>query len=292
MTTEGRTEMRRVGGAVLAALACVTAAGCLTRPDGPAAASRAASLFAPAQPDGLFVESVLLERPVGDPLLDRDLWATDTARLPPRTAALLAENGLRAVVLSGNLPPAFLKVLGSEADTVNPVRMTFANRTEAVIPTAGPTDPCEYAVLPDLGAERVPAKLSQARCGVLVRPERVADGRVRLTCEPRVQHGERQDFLRPSTDGTEFVLEGEVPTERYPGLGFDVTLGANEYLLVGAPAGATGTLGAALFGVEADGRPRQRVLVVRAGYRGEVPSDLPVIAGARGRSIAAEVARW
>lgn len=289
--------MRRAGGAVAAVLACVAVAGCLTRPDGPAGPARPDAdrtrALVPAPPvEGPYVESVLLERPVGDPLLDRDLWASAPAALPPRTAALLAENGLRVTVLGGNLPPAFRRLLEAEADTVNSHGLTFANRADAVVPTAGPTDPCSYHVLPDLAGERVAAKFRQAQCGVLVRPERTADGRVTVYCEPQVQHGERQDFLRPSADGTEFTLQGEVPVERYPGLGFDVTLGPNDYLLVGWPAAAADTLGSALFGVEADGRPRQRVLVLRAGYRGAVPSGLPAIAGARGRSIAAEVARW
>jgi len=128
---------------------------------------------------------------------------------------------------------------------------------------------------------------------VLVRPERAADGRVKVWCEPQVQHGDRTDWFRPTADGTEFVKQGEVPVERYPGLGFEVLLGVNDYLLIGWPAETDATLGAALFGVEANGRPRQRVLVVRAGWGGSRASDLPPIPRHRGRpSIAAEVANW
>src|SRR5262249_5819955 len=108
-----------------------------------------------------------------------------------------------------------------------------------------------------------------------------------------LQHGDRRDWLRPTADGTQFTVQGEVPTVRYPALGFEVLLGPNDYLLVGWPAAAEGTLGSALFAVEANNQPRQRVLVVRAGRLGEAnPSDWPAVRGPRGRrSIAAEAGR-
>ena len=293
--------MRRTG-AWAGVLLCVAAGGCLDRMKRPTVAEpvRARSFsptgFGGLQPvgaDGLYVESVLLERPVGDTFLDRDLWAAGRSPLPGEADAVLAENGLRVLVLGGNLPPGFQKILASEAETVNPHSLTFANRKDAVIPTAGPTDLCEYDVRPDLAAKRTKVTLKQARCGVMVRPERTADGRVKLWCEPQVQHGDRTDWFRPNADATEILKQGEVPLERYPGLGFDVLLGPNEYLLIGWPANADATLGAALFGVEADGRPRERVLVIRAGVNGASATDLPPIPARRGRpSIAAEVARW
>jgi hypothetical protein len=298
-------------GAAWAVILCAAAGtGCLYhRPDGsvglanpfagrpgpgPANPAAVARSLGPAVPaEGFYVESVLLERPVGDEVLDRQLWAAEQTPVPPETAALLTENGLRVAVLRGALPPVFQKLLDTEADTVNPRGLTFAGRKEFVIPTAGPTDPCEYEVLTDLAGRRTAVKLRQAACGFLVRPEPAADGRVRVRCEPQLQHGDRRGWLRPSADGTQFTMQEEVPTVRYPGLGFEVLLGPNDYLLVGWPAAMGNTLGSVLFGVEANNQPRQRVLVVRAGRLGDpTPSDLPAIRGPRGRpSIAAEAGR-
>lgn len=244
------------------------------------------------QAPGVYLESVLLERPIGDPLLERDLWASETANLSPKTRALLAENGLRVAVLGGNLPQAFQKLLDSKADAVDPHGLTFANRIEAVLPTVGPIENCEYRVLADLAGERETVKLVAAHGGVLVKPEPSADGRVKLRCEPQVQHGERQDWIRPTADATGFSVQGEMPLERYPSLGFELTLGPGEYLVIGGSAAASDTLGSALFGVEAKSESRQRVLVIRAGYRGGVRSDLPVLPRTRGNSIAVEASRW
>lgn len=283
--------MPRAGGAC-AVLVALAAAGCLFP------ASRRADAFRPppptvaglppAAPDGLYLESLLLERPLADPDLDRELWAAAGSAVPPAARALLAENGLRVALLGVQLPPAFRRLLGSSADAHDGRGRTFANRTEEVIPTAGPTDPCDFGVLATLGGERTRLKLAKARGGIQVRPERTADGRVKIACEPQVQHGERVPRFRPTADGTEFVAESEVPLERFPGLGFEVTLGPDDYLLIGSPAAASDTLGGVLFTADANGRPRQRVLAVRAAWRGEKPSDP---SPTRTRAVAAEAAR-
>lgn len=303
--------MRR---AVWPIVLCLFATGCHTDRDGPFAFLRPAkpvaipskspysvggfgnafgNAIAPDQTPGVYLESVLFERPVGDPLLDRDLWANASSPLPPKTRALLEENGLRVVAFAGNLPRAFQKLLESESEAVNPQGLTFASRTDAVLPTVGPIEKCEFRVLTDLSGSREKVELRTANGGILVKPEATADGRVKVVCEPRMQHGERQDWIRPTSDSTGFSLQGEIPLERYPGLGFDVTLGPGEYLVIGSPATATETLGSAMFGVEAKSESRQRVLVIRAGIRGEARTDLPALPRSRGgHAIAVEASRW
>src|SRR6185437_12797362 len=281
--------MRRAAGA-WAMLACATLAGCLG-PDGPRAFFRSAEAskhasyavggfgnafgnsLAPDDLPGLSVESILYERPLGDALFDRDLWTNAAAFLPPNTKALLEENGFRAAILGGNLPPAFLKLLESKNEAIAPHRLSFVHRTEEVLPTLGPIVECKYDLLGSLGGDREAVKLKDANAGILIRPELCGDGRVKLYCEPQVQHGERQEFIRPNADATGFQLQGEFPVERYPRLGFEATLAAGEFLVIGAPADATELLGSALFTVESKSEPRQRILVVRANYRKPEPAQ-------------------
>jgi hypothetical protein len=279
--------MRR---ALWAFVLCAAAAGCLTRGDRPSGESIARSL-APVTPlEGVYLESVLLERPLGDPFLDRELWEAALPVGSQESRVLLAENGLRAAVLSGNPPQKFQTMLESDSEAVNPRGLTFASRREEVLPTSGPHAECEFRLLADLARERTAVSLDRARCGILVRPEAAEDGRVKVACEPQIQHGQRRELLRPSEDGTGWVKFEEVPLARYQPLAFEVTLGRNEFLLVGWRADQPGTLGQALFGVEAGGQARQRVLVVRARLPNAAPSDLPPV-GTRRPSIAAEAGR-
>jgi len=228
----------------------------------------------------LLVQSVLLERPVGDAFLDRELWESTLPVGDPETRALLAENGLRAGLLTGALPQRFQDLLLSDADTVSPHELSFNLRKEAVLPTAGPINPCRFSFLSDLAGKRRAIELKQAGCGIHVAPTVIEGGRVKVACEPRIQHGERRDRYRPTEDGTGFAKTEELSLEKFPMLGFEATLGPSDCLVMGWRADEPNTLAAAFFAVEVENRPRQRVLVIRARQQGRSPtSDLPVIVG-------------
>jgi hypothetical protein len=287
--------MRRAWWAIVGCAACAAAVGCFTRagrvPVGPT--DPVVRSLAPVVPtEGAVVETVLLERPVGDRFLDRDLWADALPIGGQEARVLLSENGLRAGVLAGSLPPRFQAMLESDAEALSARRMTFSLRKDEVLPTSGPHPRCALGVLNDVAGRRVPLAFEEARCGVQVRPEPAGPGRVKVTCEPHIQHGERRSWLRPSADGTGFVKHEEVPLARFPALAFDALLGPNEYLLIGWDATQPDTLGAALFGVPHATGARQRVLVVRAQMANPGPApDLPPLGGPRRAAIAAEAGR-
>lgn len=273
--------MRGIGGALV--LLAAAAAGCHGGPiagRGAPAPSISRSLTPVVTADRLVVQSVLLERPISDSYLDRDLWDSALPAGSPEVRVLLEQNGLRAGIIGGSLPQRFQDLLNSESETVNPHEMTFEIRKDAVIPTAGPVDPCRFTLLTELSGKRRPVELTKARCGILVRPEAADDGGVRIWCEPQLQHGERRERYRPNEDGTGLTKFEEVPLERFPTLGFEAALAPGECLVIGTKSDQMETLGAALFSAEAEDRPRQRVLVIRArqGSRAAT-SELPVIAG-------------
>ena len=273
----------RLSGCVIVLCVAVAGAGCkkpLIPTDRPGTQTIAKSLTPAVSPEGLFVQSILLERPVGDQFLDRDLWTAALPAGPQETRTLLAENGMRAGLLTGRLPQRFQELLDSESDTVDPHGLTFNVRKEAVIPTAGPVDSCKFSLLADLSGKPRPIELKQARCGFLVKPQPTDGGRVRLWCEPQIQHGDRREGYRPTEDGTLFTKFEEIPLEKYPEFGFEVTLGPDDCLVLGWSADQPNSLGAVLFGVEANNRPRQRVLVIRARQMSRSASaDLPPIVG-------------
>jgi hypothetical protein len=281
--------MRRAGWVIVV---CAIAVGCVTRTERPSTTSVARSL-APVTPvEGVFLESVILERPAGDRFLDRDLWSDALPVGNQEARVLLSENGLRAGVLAGNLPQRFQTLLESETEALGGRGLTFAMRKDEVLPTSGPNERCEFGLLADLAGKRAAVAFKQARCGIRVRPEALPDGRVKVCCEPQIQHGERRELLRPSADVTGFVRFEEIPLARYQILAFDATLVRNEYLVIGWSADQSDTIGEALFAVEANEQPRQRVLVIRARQVNPgAPSDLPSLGPSRRLSVAAEAAR-
>jgi hypothetical protein len=276
--------MRVAGGIVVLCALAGVGVGCkkpLIAPTQPMSSTVTRSLAPMVPSEAILVQSILIEQPIGDQFLDRDLWTSVRPVGEPETRALLAENGLRAGVLSGSLPQRFQDLLDSEADIVSPPsEMSFNARKEGVIPTAGPIDSCRFKLLSDLAATPRHTEFERARCGVFIRPRVEASGRIQVYCEPHVQHGERRDQYRPNTDGTGFVKTEELPVERFPKLGFEALLEAGDCLVIGWNAEQSETLGQALFSAEVNNRPRQRVLVIRAYQNGRSSlSDLPIIAG-------------
>lgn len=247
--------------------------------------------MAPALPaDSLIVDSILLERPLGDAFLDREIWTAASPVSTPEIRSLLEENGLRVGILSGILPAKFQEILETKADVVAPPNMmTFNNRKEAVIPTAGPFEECKFDLLADLAGKPETISLKQARCGILVRPQVMEEGRVKVWCEPRIQHGDSVLRYRPSEDGTQFTKFEEIPTEKYPALGFEVILKADECLIIGSISEQQGTVGTTLFDVEANGNPRQRLVVIRSRQVNvSATADLPTITPPGRRPIATQ----
>jgi hypothetical protein len=272
----------------IAGCTLVLATGChglAPTPDKPASGAIARSLTSGIPADGLVVEKVLLERPLGDRFLNHDLWYATLCTVPPEMRELLASNGIQVGVLGGNLPGEFQSIVSNAAETIDPRMLTFNHLKEAVIPTAGPIADCKYEVLPDLAGKLQPIALKDARCGILVRPQQMGDGRIKLWCEPQIQHGERQDRFRPSEDGTQFTKFEEFPTEKYAELGFEVALRPDECLVIGSIAEARSSLGSTLFEAEASGNARQRVVVIRARQVNVSPTaDLPAITAPGRRS--------
>ena len=276
-------------GALLLMLANVAAVGCFF-PNRPSVSTIVKSWTPPTPIEGVIVDSVLIEQSVADGFLDRDLWA-DTlpvATATPETRTLHDQNGLRIGVISGSGPQKFQTLLSSETDTVSPLRTTFQVRKDTVIPTSTPGDMCKFGLRTDVAGKPTPVELKQARGGIHIRPQLTADGRVKVWCEPHIQHGDRQQWLRPNEDGTRFSKHDEVPVEKYAALGCEVLLEADDYLLIGWDSDATETIGSVLFTAAAAGQPRQRVLVIRARSATPLaPQDLPPIVGASKRPSAA-----
>lgn len=246
------------GGALLSLAGCVLDRSAAER----ALAFKPSLCEAAAQ--GPLLQTVLLEVPVGEAFLQRELWQTHPSAADGETRALLAENGLRACVVRGHLPDRLRDLLTSELHTVNPQVATFASRKREVLATNGPLTSVQFEAARRLGAPRTTYALQQASLGWEVTPEALEEGDTRLCCLPILQYGERQEWLRPSEDGTQFVLHGEPATLRFPDMTLRVVLGPKDYLLIGGDAEAVGTLGYSAFVLAAGGGVKQRVLVIRA----------------------------
>jgi hypothetical protein len=216
----------------------------------------------PTGPDVVQMDVALLERPVGDPYLTHELWTSaDEQVIAFERRSVLEENGFRIGQVGGITPAGLQALLTSERSCVNPRRIHLHADNPTTVVLGPALAQADFQVLQDGQPGRV--TLGQAQCTLTVVPSLTPDGRVRLRFHPQVQHGEAA--LRPTyaPDGSGLMLQEQRPTQRFPGLAWEVTLAPNEYVVVGARADRPGTLGHRCFVLPEGPAPVQRLLVIR-----------------------------
>jgi hypothetical protein len=215
-----------------------------------------------AAADVVQIEVSLVERPVGDRFINQELWTlADEQIIPLERKAALEENGFHVGQLGGNTPAGLLTLLTSERSNVNPRRLfVHAGQPSRVI--LGPTA-ASFSCKVQQDGEATNVAVEKAQCAFNMIASLTADGRTRLQFTPQIRHGDKMLAPRPAADGSGFVLQEEWPTESYPWLVWDVTLAANQYVVVGARPERPETLGYQCFVRRQESAPVQRLLVIR-----------------------------
>jgi hypothetical protein len=216
----------------------------------------------PTGVDVVQMEVALLERQVGDRYLNERLWPlVDETAIPSEHQWVLEQNGFRTGQVGGLPPPELLALLTSERSCINPRRIWFhAGDTKTVL--LGPElASCRFLLTQDNQQELV--ALDRAQVMLAVVPQLAPGGQVRLHFTPQVEHGEQRLVPGASDDHSHLVLRPQRDLNQYPGLGWDVTLAPNEYVVVGARYDRPGSLGYRAFVRTDESPPVQRLLVIR-----------------------------
>jgi len=227
-------------------------------------------------PDCLHVQTTFIEQPAGDAYLNKGLWAAIGKPLPHELTTLLARNGIRVGVITGNPPGEFDRLISSEHTTVSPTFRTMQPGKPKVIAINGPIARVEYSAVTSFTADPTPTTGNDAECALSLTAWPADNNRVRLVCELLVQHGDRQSWIAPTTDGTAFTRQERKNLETFPTLSWEITLSPGDYLVVGATDNPVGTLGQAFFFPMVNGVIQQRVFVTKAGHG--MTSETPPLA--------------
>ena len=216
----------------------------------------------PTGPDVVQMDVALVERPLGDSYINDDLWVdVDEHVVPLECKALLEQNGFRVGQIGGITPAGLQSLLTSGRCCANPRRLVLRADNSATL-VIGPRIPaCQFEIRGT--RETAAVDLGNAECILSVVPTLTNDGRVRLRFTPQVRHGEGVLAPRPATDRSGWVLQKHRPVENYGELTFELTLAANQYLVVGGRVDQQKTLGQRSFVRPDEPVPVQRLLVVR-----------------------------
>lgn len=210
------------------------------------------------------LRTYLLDQPAGDPYLTRDLWTSLLKPLPAEKNALLAENGFRVGLLTGNPPYQFLSLAKSDDVVVKPMEHAILAGEPKAIPLNGALTESKFTAFVEIGAKPGQFTLKDAETAMSVTVTPLENDRVRVTLEPRVQHGSRMFGYKPTADATGFTWLDSKTQERFPSLKFEATIAPEEFLIIGSSETPANTLGGACFVTVNEQRSRMRVLVIQS----------------------------
>lgn len=259
---------------VVCAITSVTAgSGCFLFPSPRVVAERATELTNSTPPEvsantgRVLLHTRLIEQPLGDEYLSHEVWTQAANPLSHDTAALLTVNGFRVGVISGVIPADLERLATSEPAVVNASLRAILSDQPKPIPVNASAEPISLRSIRNVGDEPQVLELSNSECAVVVTASPTIDGRVKVRCEPRVQHGAKQPHWGPTADGTGFERYDQRPTEQFPMLAWEVILAKHEVLLIGCVEEESScTLGQSFFQIRDPSRLKQRVLAIQADF--------------------------
>ena len=213
--------------------------------------------------DRVILDYRLVDQPAGDPFATDGIWQAARSILPHDQEALLAENGLRVGMISGVVPPDFLARVTTERYLIDPRAYATKAGEEKIIPINGPVERAAIQVLRDWKSAREELTAAGVECGLAVTGMPAERHQIQFTCEPAIQFGDKQAWLRPSADRTQFVWDRSKTKDLFSTLAWQAVLGSGDYLIIGPTAQPSGTLGELFFFAAEPARTRQRFLVIR-----------------------------
>jgi hypothetical protein len=208
--------------------------------------------------DHALIEFAMIELPRGDDYINNELWKHTDEFVVLDKRRYLDDNGFRIGQLVGLPPEDFQKLLLSRRACSNPQALIFPPGKTATIPFPQTQQKMAYDIVEDSG--RTEIILDQTRCCLDV-TARFAGGGTTLTFTPKVEHAAAA--LPFKADKDQWTLNTGKSAKKHTELSWEVTLGPNQYLIIGGRLDREGTLGQAAFTMSDGADEVQRLLVVR-----------------------------
>jgi hypothetical protein len=227
--------------------------------------------FLPTGPDVVQMEVVLLERPVGDPYINQEVWQlADEQIVPLERKAVLEKNGFRVGQIGGLTPGGLQNLLASNRSCADPRRHYIRAGNPRLLGLGPQTRQCRFRL--DLEEQATESAFEQALCGVSVLPTLADKGALNLQFTPEIDYGVAQFQAEPSAEESGFQFQHKRPTKTFPALSWELNVSPNQYIIIGAKADRYDSLGTQCFIRRDEPSPVQRLLVLRA-WRGAASGE-------------------
>ncbi len=223
------------------------------------------------------LEVIIIERPQGDPLLEKSLWkeVDQIGALDPDVRDILQKNGFKVGVTASD-PPEALQTMVQQAIEKNKreriqrqgqqapsssQKVTLLEGTSSDLQTSDFFSTCQVNIQKKTGL--VKQKIFEnARCLFRVEAHRLQEGWVTLQFIPEIQHGTKQ--LRHTAGNRNWKLTTSQAKYSLYEQQFEITLNMGEMAMISSQGESSNSLGQQFFSeAKEDKEAVQRLLVVR-----------------------------
>ncbi len=210
--------------------------------------------------DNVMLRIALVARPVGDEFLNQGVWQHADEMIGEfEERSRLAENGYRLGQIVGTPPGELQQLLLSDATSAK-LRVFAVGKTIDV--PISPKQPETSFAIVKKNKKQTEATLEKARHLFEIRARFDELGRTVLAFCPKVETGDPVLPFYAKPDRSMWELKREKASKRYPELGWEVTLDANQYILLGGRVERHRAIGQQAFIDGADTGGVQRLLVI------------------------------
>jgi hypothetical protein len=214
--------------------------------------------------DVVVMDVAFVEVPVGDHFVNQDLWTSaDEQVIPAERRGSIEDNGLRIGLVGAVPPQGLLNLLMSPRSCPEPRRIQTHAGTETTVAIRPTLPHCGFRLFDESHPKGAAVVFEGADAGLIVTPTLLPNGHVSLQLLPEVEHGQTSLQPAPAADRSGWQLQQQRPSERYPYLGWEMTLAPGEYIVIGARYERPDTLGHRAF-IRTEPAPVQKLLVIRA----------------------------
>jgi hypothetical protein len=222
--------------------------------------------------DYVVLDCFILERPAGDPFFNEYLWkSADKSIVSLEHKVVLDDNGFRVGQIVGTAPERLQELVQSQRSCISGRRRMLATGPPAADQPERPKldlDPYgpqrHGSFLVKEGKQGKEINVDDVQYYLEVEPGLTSNGRVRLKFTPKVEFGELMRIPYVPPDRSDFAIKSEKRHHLFRSLSWEVTLGANEWLILGGNSDVPDALGYQAFAREDGVNPMQRLLVLRA----------------------------
>jgi hypothetical protein len=253
--------------------------------------------------DGFSLEIITVRFPLGDAELNQAAWSQiDEQTIPVEIRRRLADNGLRAGTISGQLPPEVARILTAaeqpatlteaaanfaQAPIVSRQRMQLHSGWRGQLLASKIYQEVSLLFREQNGDQvDVTGKSFRLAQGIFdVNATATGDRRVKLHFTPELHHGEpRQAFVVESEDA-QLRPQASKPKKVLDNLAFDATLASEQMLVIASLPERPGTVGHVFLTEQQADQMQQKMMIVRLEqsrysdlFAGEkLAGDLPVV---------------